>query len=55
VITPRLQLIIEKGADRRRENLLIVDEIALLISGEKDKSDSREIILTARPARDTPN
>jgi hypothetical protein len=55
VITPRLQLIMEKGADRRRENLPVADEIALLIPGEEDKPDSREIILTARPARDTPN
>jgi hypothetical protein len=42
VITPRLQLIIEKGADRRRENLPVADEIALLILGEKDKPGSRE-------------
>jgi hypothetical protein len=55
VITPRLQLIMEKGADRRRENLPVVDEIALLIPGEKDKPGSREIIFIARPARDTPN
>jgi hypothetical protein len=37
VITPRLQLIMEKGADRRRENLPVADEIALLIPGEEDK------------------
>jgi hypothetical protein len=55
VITPRLQLIIKKEADRRRENLSVADEIALLISGKKDKPGSREIILTARPARDIPN
>ena len=42
VITPRLQLIMEKGADRRRENLSVADEIALLISGKKNKPDSRE-------------
>jgi hypothetical protein len=55
VITPRLQLIMKKGADRRRENLLIVDEIVLLISDKKNKSDSRKVILTARPARDILN
>jgi hypothetical protein len=55
VITPRLQLIMEKGADRRRENLLVANEIVLLISGEEDRSDSREIILIARSARDVPN
>ena len=42
VIMPRLQLIMEKGADRRRENLPVADEIALLIPGEKDKPGSRE-------------
>jgi hypothetical protein len=37
VITPRLQLIMKKGVDRRRENLPVADEIALLIPGEEDK------------------
>jgi hypothetical protein len=55
VITPRLQLIMEKEADRRRENLPVTDKIALLIPGKEDKPGSREVILTARPARDTPN
>jgi hypothetical protein len=55
VITPRLQLIMKKKADRRRENLLIADEIALLISDKEDKPGSRKVILTARPARDIPN
>ena len=32
VITPQLNLIIEKGADRRRENLPTTNKIALLIS-----------------------
>jgi hypothetical protein len=45
----------KKGADRHRENLPVADEIALLIPGEKDRPDSREIILTARSARDAPN
>jgi hypothetical protein len=55
VITPRLQLIMKKEADKRRENLPVADEIALLILDEKDKPGSREVILIARPARDTPN
>jgi hypothetical protein len=45
----------EHGTDQRRENLPVADEVALLIPNEKDKPDSREVILTARPARDTPN
>jgi hypothetical protein len=31
IITPRLQLIMEHGADQRRENLPVADEIALLL------------------------
>jgi hypothetical protein len=45
----------EKGADRRRENLPVTNEIALLISGEEDRPGSREIIFTARFARDILN
>jgi hypothetical protein len=45
----------EKEADRRRENLLIVDEIALLIPGEEDRPGSREVIFITRSARDAPN
>jgi hypothetical protein len=52
IITPRLQLIIEHGADQRRENLPVADEIALLLPGEENDRPRREIILTARPARD---
>ncbi len=36
VITPQLNLIIEKGADRRRENLPTTNEITLLIPKEDD-------------------
>jgi hypothetical protein len=32
----------EKGADRRRENLPVADEIALLMPDKEDKSGSRE-------------
>ena len=32
----------EKEADRRRENLPVADEIALLIPGEEDKPSNRE-------------
>jgi hypothetical protein len=45
----------EHGADQRRENLLVVDEVALLLLGEENDRSRREIILTARPARDALN
>jgi hypothetical protein len=55
IITPRLQLIMEHGADQRRENLPVADEVALLLPGKENDRPRREIILTARPARDAPN
>jgi hypothetical protein len=45
----------EHGANQRRENLPMVNEVALLLLGEKNDRPRREIILTARPARDTPD
>jgi hypothetical protein len=45
----------KKEADRRRENLPVTDEIALLIPDKKDKPSNRKIIFTARLTRDTPN
>jgi hypothetical protein len=45
----------EYGTDQRRENLPVADEIALLLSGKKNDRPRREIILTARLTRDTPN
>jgi hypothetical protein len=55
IITPRLQLIMEHGADQRRENLPMADEIALLLPSKENDRPRREIILTARPARDASN
>jgi hypothetical protein len=45
----------EYGADQRRENLPVADEVALLLLGEENDRPRREIILTARPARDVLN
>jgi hypothetical protein len=43
------------GADQRRENLLVIDEVALLLPDKENNRPRREIILTARPARDVPD
>ena len=48
---PQLRLIMQKGADRRRENLPTTDELALLIPEEEDKPGGRDLILEHRPAR----
>jgi hypothetical protein len=52
VISPRLNLIVKKDADQRRENLPVVSEVVLLLPGEDDRPSRRNLILTARPARD---
>jgi hypothetical protein len=52
---PRLQLIMKYGTDQRRENLSVTDEVALLLLGKENDRPRREIILTARPARDAPD
>jgi hypothetical protein len=45
----------EKGADRRRENLPTAHEIALLIPGKDDKPGNRDLILITRPAKSNPD
>ncbi len=55
VITPQLNLIIEKGADRRRENLPTTNKIALLISKKDGQTPGRDLIFILkadRPAAD---
>lgn len=51
ILNPQLRLIMEKGADRRRENLPTGNEVALLIPEEEDKPGGRDLILAHRPAR----
>jgi hypothetical protein len=45
----------EHDTDQRRENLPIIDEIALLLPDKENNRPRREIILIARPARDVPD
>jgi hypothetical protein len=55
MITPQLKLIINKSVDRRCENLSIINEIALLISGKNNKLGNRDLILIKRSARSAIN
>lgn len=48
VLNPQLRLIIETGADRRRENLPTSDEIAIIIPDEYEEADFRDIVLAKR-------
>jgi len=48
LITPRMELVVENNADLRRENLPVVDEIAVLIPNEWGEKCSRDIVLVDR-------
>ena len=55
VITPQLNLIMEKGVDRRRENLPTANKIILLISEKDSQAPGRDLVLILkinRPAAD---
>ena len=55
VITPQLNFIMEKGVDRRRENLLIINKIVLLISKKNSQTPGRDLVFILkadRPAAD---
>lgn len=45
VLNPQLRLIMEQGADRRRENLLTSDEVGLIIPDEYGDASFRDICL----------
>ena len=51
VITPQLNFIMEKGVDRRRENLSTVNEIVLLIFEEDGQAPGRDLVLILRADR----
>jgi len=55
VITPQLNLIMEKGVNRRRENLPTINKIVLLIFEEDSQTPGRDLVFILkinRPAAD---
>jgi hypothetical protein len=48
ILNPQIRLIIEKGADRRRENLPTVNEVAVLILNEIETTGPRDLVLAVR-------
>ena len=48
ILNPQLKLIMETGADRRRENLPTSNEIALIIANEYGEAGFRDIVLARR-------
>lgn len=48
VLSPQLLFVEESGADPRRENLPVANEVAVIISDESEDSNSRDIVLAYR-------
>lgn len=48
LLNPQLCLIMESGADKRRENLPTSNEVALIIADEYNKAGCRDIVLARR-------
>ena len=48
LISPQIRLVIESGADKRRENLPTASEVAVILLGKMDGSRPRDLILTVR-------
>lgn len=48
LLNPRMQLVMESSADRRRENLPVAQEVAVIIPDESDAASPRDIILATR-------
>jgi hypothetical protein len=48
VLTPQMRLVVENGADRRRENLPTADEVAVFIPDEYSNPSFRDIVLYER-------
>lgn len=48
VITAQMQLVVEQGADHRRHNLPVTNEIALLIPTEYDQPCRRDVVVVSR-------
>ncbi|RPA99986.1 hypothetical protein L873DRAFT_1789214 [Choiromyces venosus 120613-1] len=48
ILNPQMQLVIESGADRRRENLPTSDEVALILPEEYGEAGCRDLVLAKR-------
>jgi hypothetical protein len=48
ILNPRMRLIMEKEADRRRENLPTANKVAVLIPDELDDARPRDLVLAVR-------
>lgn len=50
LLKPDMELVMQQGADRRRENLPVVDEVAGVIPDELDAPGKRDVVVASRRA-----
>ena len=55
ILDPRLSLILESGADMRRENLPTANEVAMILPEEYGRGGFRDIVLAERINGEIPN
>ena len=55
ILDPRLSLIVEFGADRRRENLPTANEVAMILPEEYGRRGFRDIVLAERVNGELPD
>jgi len=55
ILDPRLSLVVETGADMRRENLPTANEVAMILPEEYGKGGFRDIVLAERINGEIPN
>jgi len=48
ILNPQLQLVVERGADMRRENLPTTDEVSMILPVEYGSAGFRDIVLAKR-------
>jgi len=48
ILNPQLRLVVERGADRRRENLPTADEVSMILPEEYGDQGMRDIVLARR-------
>ena len=48
ILNPQLSLVVERGADRRRENLPTADEVSMILPEEYGREGFRDIVLAKR-------
>src|SRR6201999_1955983 len=51
LLNPQMRLVMEAGADRRRENLPTGNEVAVILSDESEGASRRDIVLVVRNPR----